>query len=64
MTQELEELFESLFRLRKLLEQVLPKEAIDYILTLVVKDKAHRRFLELEIDSVEPVQELESTSDA
>ena len=52
MTQELEELFESSFRLRKTLEQVLPQEAIDYLLMLVAKDGAHRRFLKLEDEQI------------
>lgn len=44
---ELEELLESSFKLRKILEQVLPKEAVDYIITLIVKDSSHRKFLKL-----------------
>lgn len=47
MTPELEEFLESSFKLRKLLEQVLPKEAVDYILMLVAKDGAHRKFLKI-----------------
>ena len=47
MTPELEEFFSSSYRLRKTLEQVLPKEAIDYILDLIVKDLSHRNFLRL-----------------
>lgn len=47
MSPELEELLESSFRLRKTLEQVLPKEAIDYILELIAKDSAHRKFLNI-----------------
>ena len=45
MTTELEELLESSFKLRKILEQVLSKEAVDYILQLLSKDAAHRKFL-------------------
>jgi hypothetical protein len=44
---EVEELLEGSFRLRKTLEQVLPKEAVDYILRLIVKDGAHRKFLKI-----------------
>lgn len=47
MTKELEELFECDFKLRKLLEQVLPKEAVDYILCLIVKDNAHRKLMNI-----------------
>jgi transcription termination factor Rho len=47
MSLELEEFFESSFKLRKILEQVLPKEAIDYILDLIAKDNAHHKFLKI-----------------
>lgn len=47
MNTELEELLESSFKMRKLLEQVLPKEAVDYILNLLAKDGAHRRYLKI-----------------
>ena len=47
LTPELEELLECSFKLRKLLEQILPKDAVDYILNLLAKDGAHRRFLKL-----------------
>lgn len=49
---ETEELLEGSFRLRKTLEQVLPKEAVDYIINLIVKDNAHRKFMKItkEID--------------
>ena len=47
MTPELEELFSSSFKVRKTLEQVLPKEAIDYLLDLVAKDFAHRKYLKI-----------------
>ena len=47
MSPELEEFLESSFKLRKLLEQVLSKEAVDYILTLVARDAAHRKFLKI-----------------
>jgi hypothetical protein len=53
MTPELEEFLESSFKLRKLLEQVLPKEAVDYILTLIAKDGAHRKFLKITEEFVE-----------
>ena len=47
LSPELEDFLDNSFRLRKALEQVLPKEAIDYILELIAKDGAHRRFLAL-----------------
>ena len=47
MTPELEEFLNSSFKLRKILEPVLPKEALDYILELIARDSAHRKFLKL-----------------
>lgn len=47
MTAELEELLSSSFKLKKTLEQVLPKEAVDYILVLIAKDKAHQNFIRI-----------------
>ena len=47
MTPELEKFLEGSFKIRKTLEQVLPKEAIDYIMTLIAKDAAHRKFLKI-----------------
>ena len=50
LSQELEEILYNTFRLQQVLSQVLPKEAVDYLLTLVVKDAAHRNFLKLTKD--------------
>jgi hypothetical protein len=47
MSPELEELLECPFKLRPILEQVLHKDAVDYILNLIAKDSAHRRFLKI-----------------
>jgi hypothetical protein len=47
MTAELEELLSSSFKLRKALQQVLPPEAIEYILELIAKDKAHQNFIRI-----------------
>ena len=47
MTAELEELLSSSFKLRKALQQVLPPEAVDYILVLIAKDRAHQNFLKI-----------------
>lgn len=47
MSPELEELLYSNFRLRQTLSQVLSKEAVDYIIELIVKDATHRKYLKL-----------------
>ena len=47
MSPEIEDLLESSYKLRKVLEPVLPREAIDYILELVAKDGAHRKYLKI-----------------
>ena len=47
MSPELEEFLHSTFKLRQALSQVMPKEAVDYIMELIVKDSAHRKYLEL-----------------
>jgi hypothetical protein len=47
MSPELEEFLEGLYKLRKTLEPVLPKEAVDYLLDLVAKDNAHRVYLKI-----------------
>lgn len=47
MTPELEEFLHNTFKLRQTLSQVLPKEAVDYIMELIAKDGAHRKYLEL-----------------
>ena len=47
MTVELENLLENSFGLRQTLSQVLPPEAVDYILFLLAKDGAHRKLLKL-----------------
>ena len=45
MSPELEKFLSSSFKLRQTLEQVLPKEAVDYIMLLIAKDGAHRNFV-------------------
>lgn len=47
MSPELEELLHSTFKLRQTLSQVLSKEAVDYIMTLITKDATHRKYLKL-----------------
>ena len=51
MTKELEEFLSSTFILRQTLLRVMSVEAVDYILTLIAKDGAHRKLMKLmEID--------------
>lgn len=47
MTAELENLLESTYKLRKTLEQALPPEAVNYLIELVAKDGAHRKYLKI-----------------
>ena len=47
LSPELEKLLYNTFKLRQTLVQVLPQEAVDYILTLIVKDGAHRKYLKI-----------------
>lgn len=53
MSPELEELLSSSFKVRKLLEQVLPKEAVDYIMVLIAKDMAHIKYIKITEEEVE-----------
>jgi hypothetical protein len=48
MSPELEELLHSSFKLRRTLTQVLPQEAVNYIMELVAKDEAHKKLIEEE----------------
>ena len=45
MSPELEEFLHNTFKLRQTLSQVLPQEAVDYIMELIAKDGAHRNYL-------------------
>lgn len=47
MTAELEDFLQNAFQLRKALQQVLPSEAVNYILELISKDGAHRNYLRI-----------------
>jgi hypothetical protein len=47
MSPELEEFLTNSFRLRKTFEQILPPEAVDYIMNLIAKDGAHRKYLKI-----------------
>ena len=51
MSSEVEKLFESSIRVRKILEQVFPKEAVDYITLLITKDLAHKKYIKLAEDN-------------
>jgi hypothetical protein len=50
LTPELMASLESSSKLRKVLEQTLPKELTDYLVHLVAKDISHRKFLKLTMD--------------
>ena len=50
MSPELEELLHSTFKLRQTLSQILPPEAVNYIMELIAKDGAHRNYLKLTED--------------
>jgi hypothetical protein len=56
MTEEFEQLFDSTFLLRKQLSQVLSKEAVDYIIKLVVLDQAHKKYLKLSSENEEDLK--------
>ncbi len=47
MSPELEALLHNTFSLRRSLSQILPQEAVDYIIDLIVRDGAHRNFLKI-----------------
>jgi hypothetical protein len=47
MSPEVEELLYSSFQLRRTLIQVLPQEAVNYIMELIAKDGAHKKYLKL-----------------
>ena len=47
MSPELEELLHSTFILRQTLLKVLQPEAVNYIMELIAKDGAHRKYLKL-----------------
>ena len=46
MTKELEELLNSKNQIRKTISQVLPQEAADYIINLIAKDNAYRKYVD------------------
>ena len=47
MSPELEDLLQNTFKLRQALLQIMPKEAVDYIMQLIAKDGANRKYLKL-----------------
>ena len=46
MSPELKEFLHSKFILRQTLSKVLPVDAVNYIMELIVKDGAHNKYLE------------------
>ena len=57
---ELDEFLSGSFKLRKTLEQVLPKEVVDYLLELIAKDNVHRKLIKI----TEETENEESQEDA
>lgn len=47
MTPELEQFFHNTFVLRQTLSKVLPPEAVNYIMELIARDGAHRKYIKL-----------------
>jgi hypothetical protein len=47
MTKELEEVLSHTWTLRNTLKTVLAPEVVDYIITLIAQDSAHRKFVAL-----------------
>ena len=47
MTKELEEVLSHTWTLRNTLKTVLAPEVVDYIMTLIAQDSAHRKFVVL-----------------
>lgn len=47
MTKELEEVLSHTWTLRNTLKTVLAPEVVDYIMTLIAQDGAHRKFVAL-----------------
>ena len=50
LSNQSKELIESTLQLRKSLLQLFPKDLVDYIIELIVKDQAHQKLLELTKD--------------
>ena len=50
MTKETEELLNCTYELRQRLSSVLPQDAVEYIVKLIVLDSAHQKFLALTAD--------------
>ena len=47
LSNQAKEILENKIALRNSLSQVLPKEIINYIMELIIRDSAHEKFLEL-----------------
>ena len=55
MKKEVDEYLDNSFKLSRALEQMMPKDVSDYIMELIAKDKAHKKYLNI-------VEENESDS--
>ena len=47
LSAESKEILNNRLKLRQSLSQMLPKDLIDYIMELIVKDLSHQKYLEL-----------------
>lgn len=47
MKKEVDEYLDNSFKLSRTLEQLMPKDVSDYIMELIAKDKAHRKYLSI-----------------
>jgi len=47
ISDNLKEILQKKYDLRKALSQVCPNELVDYIMELIVQDLTHRKFLDL-----------------
>ena len=53
MVKELEHIFNSTSELRQCLSNVLPSEAVQYIVRLILKDEARKKYLKLGTEELE-----------
>ena len=50
LSNQSKELLDTRMKLRQSLSQILPKDLVDYIMELIVKDLSHQKFIELSKD--------------
>lgn len=50
LSEQSNEIINTLWQLNKSLAQILPEDLTEYIVTLIAKDQAHQKFLELTKD--------------